>query len=173
MAKEISNISLFNLITCVIYYLILSILYQSILINDTCSKKNELFKSKSPYLFWNPFVQCINPFQPILRVSGSLPWPHVFILPPGRVIQTMVDGGEGGRELVSIEVWSSGSGSAFIDLGRFAVEIIPMRRMEGPCGVMTWTWARSGRIMTLIQNKNQTHHSMIFFCKSQSTKKKN
>lgn len=136
-------------------------------------KKNELFKSKSPYLFWNPFVQCINPFQPILRVPGSLPWPHVFILPPGRVIQTMVDGGEGGRELVSIEVRSSGSGSAFIDLGRFAVEIIPMWRMEGPCGVMTWTWARSGRIMTLKQNKNQTHHSMIFFfCKSQSTRKK-
>lgn len=85
----------------------------------------------------------------------------------------MVDGGEGGRELVSIEVRSSGSGSAFIDLGRFAVEIIPMRRMEGPCGVMTWTWARSGWIMTLKQNKNQTHHSMIFFFKSQNTKKKN
>lgn len=59
----------------------------------------------------------------------------------------MVNGGEGGRELVSIEVWSSGSGSALKDWGRFAVEIIPVRRMEGPCRVMTWTWAGSKRIM--------------------------
>lgn len=61
----------------------------------------------------------------------------------------MVDGGEGGRELVSIEVWFSGFGSVFIDLGRFVVEIIFMRRMEGTCGVMIWIWVRFGRIMIL------------------------
>lgn len=84
----------------------------------------------------------------------------------------MVDGGEGGRELVSIEVRSSGSGSAFIDLGRFAVEIIPMRRMEGPCGVMTWTWARSGRIMTLKQN-NSSFNDFFFFVNHKALEKKN
>lgn len=107
-----------------------------------------IFKLKFPYLLWNPFVQSIDPFQPLFRVPRPLPWPNIFILSPGGVIQAWMDGGEGGRKLVRIDVGACGPGSALKDR-RFAVEVVPMGRVEGPRRAMTRTRAGACGVMAL------------------------